>query len=80
MELDVTVPRLGSTTMESAVLLRWLCSVGDHIMEGQALADLETDKIDVALPSPFSGVVIVLLAAEGDELSVGTPIARVSIG
>ena len=68
MELDVTVPRLGSTTMESAVLLRWLCSVGDHIMEGQALADLETDKIDVALPSPFSGVVIVLLAAEGDEL------------
>lgn len=80
MGLEVTVPRLGSTTMESAVLLRWLCSVGDSIMEGQALADLETDKIDVALPSPVSGVVIGLLASEGDELPVRTPIARVSIG
>jgi pyruvate/2-oxoglutarate dehydrogenase complex dihydrolipoamide acyltransferase (E2) component len=79
MEVDVTVPRLGSTTMESAVLLRWLCSVGDHIVEGQALADLETDKIDVELPSPVAGVITALLASEGDELPVGAPVARVSV-
>ena len=79
MEVDVTVPRLGSTTMESAVLLRWLCSVGDHIVEGQALADLETDKIDVELPSPVAGVITALLASEGVELPVGAPVARVSV-
>lgn len=80
MLIDVTLPRLGSTTMEAAVIIRWLCAVGDRITEGEALAEMDTDKVQVDLPSPATGVVVELLAEVGEERPVGSVIARIDDG
>lgn len=80
MLVDVTLPRLGSTTMEAGVIIQWLCAVGDRVEEGQALAELDTDKVQVDLPSPVTGVVTELVAVEGDERPVGAVIARIETG
>ncbi len=46
--IDVTVPQWG-LTMDDAVIDKWLKAVGDRVVEGEALADLETDKVTAAL-------------------------------
>lgn len=77
--IDVTVPQWG-LTMDDAVIDKWLKTVGDRVVEGESLADLETDKVTAALESPATGVVAEILAAEGDEVSQGQVVARIAEG
>ena len=51
MSTNVDIPPLGESVSE-AVLLRWLRNDGDVVSEGDPLAELETDKANVDLPSP----------------------------
>jgi 2-oxoglutarate dehydrogenase E2 component (dihydrolipoamide succinyltransferase) len=74
---DIVVPQWG-LTMEDATLLAWHKQVGDHVDEGEAIADLETDKTNSELASPFSGTVVELLVEEGAEVVPGQVIARLS--
>lgn len=57
-----------------ATLLTWLVAPGDQVVVGQALAEAETEKALVELPSEYEGVVGSLLVAEGDAVQVGVPI------
>ena len=71
MSLEIYMPRMGSTTMESGELVAWLVSEGDVVTEGQPLAEVETDKITIEIPSPGDGRITGLVARPGDEIPVG---------
>lgn len=58
-------------------LVHWKVAVGDSIKVDQIVADVETDKAIVEIPSPFSGSVTELLFSEGDMLEVGKVIMKV---
>ncbi|MHB8532595.1 MAG: dihydrolipoamide acetyltransferase family protein [Solirubrobacteraceae bacterium] len=72
------MPRL-SDTMEEGTILRWLKAEGEQIARGDELVEIETDKATMTYESDLSGTVH-LLAAEGDTLTVGQPIASVGEG
>ncbi|WP_306636505.1 lipoyl domain-containing protein [Pseudarthrobacter siccitolerans] len=66
---------LGSET--EADLSEWLVEDGSEVTAGQAIAELETSKVQVEVVSPASGT-IKYVAAEGDVVEPETIIARVS--
>ena len=73
---EIRLPAL-SATMESAVLLEWNVSPGDTIKEGQAIASVSTDKVDMDLEAPFDGTIVTLVASAGDEVPLGGHLATV---
>jgi pyruvate dehydrogenase E2 component (dihydrolipoamide acetyltransferase) len=70
----VELPRL-SDTMEEGAIAKWHVAVGDTVKRGQLIADIETDKATMEFESFDAGVVLELLAPEGETLAIGTPIA-----
>jgi pyruvate dehydrogenase E2 component (dihydrolipoyllysine-residue acetyltransferase) len=72
---ELVMPRL-SDTMEEGTILRWLKSDGEQIARGEELVEIETDKATMTYESDQAGV-LQILAAEGETLAVGAPIARV---
>ncbi|MFI6363551.1 dihydrolipoamide acetyltransferase family protein [Nocardia sp. NPDC050630] len=74
--LEFRLPDLGEG-LADAELVSWSVSVGDTVQLNQTIADVETAKAVVSLPSPFSGTVIELLAQPGETVAVGTPLIRV---
>lgn len=74
MATIVELPRL-SDTMEEGVIAKWHVAVGDKVKRGQVIADVETDKATMEFESFDSGTVLKLIAAEGESMPIGTPIA-----
>ncbi|MEV4643323.1 dihydrolipoamide acetyltransferase family protein [Saccharopolyspora sp. NPDC049357] len=70
------LPDLGEGLTEAA-LLRWLVKVGDVIAVDAPVAEVETAKAGVEVPSPHAGVVAVLHGSEGDVVNVGEPLITV---
>lgn len=70
---DFALPDLGEGLTESE-LVAWRVSVGDRIELNQIVADVETAKAVVELPSPFAGVVTALHAEPGETVEVGAPL------
>ena len=80
MAIDITMPAL-SPTMEKGTLAKWLVGVGDRVMPGDLLAEIETDKATMEFEAVDEGRIAELLVAEGtDDVVVGTPIARLLTG
>jgi 2-oxoglutarate dehydrogenase E2 component (dihydrolipoamide succinyltransferase) len=79
MATDVIVPTLGESITE-ATLGQWLKKPGETVKLDEPIASLETDKVAVEVPSPVAGVVGELVVAEGDTVSVGAVIARITEG
>ena len=71
------LPDLGEGLTEAG-LVQWLVQVGDTIRTDQAIAEVETAKSVVELPSPFAGVVTALHGAPGDTIDVGAPVLEVA--
>ncbi|WP_336085039.1 dihydrolipoamide acetyltransferase family protein [Nocardia sp. SSK8] len=74
--LEFRLPDLGEGLADGD-LVSWSVAVGDRVELNQTIAEVETAKAVVALPSPFSGVVVELLAQPGDTVPVGAPLIRV---
>jgi pyruvate dehydrogenase E2 component (dihydrolipoamide acetyltransferase) len=72
---EIVMPRL-SDTMEEGTILSWLVADGETVGRGQELVEIETDKANMTYESDQEGV-LRTLAAEGETLPVGAPIARV---
>jgi len=70
MTFEVTLPELGES-VEGGMLVAWLVAEGDTVAEGQALAEISTDKVDTEVPSPRAGTVTRLVSAVDDEILVG---------
>ncbi len=65
--------------LTEADILTWRVAVGDTVEVNQPLVEVETAKSLVELPCPFDGVVIELLASEGDTVEVGIPIVVIDV-
>src|SRR5918999_3881915 len=76
MATDVTMPRL-SDSMEEGTILKWLVSEGDEVKRGQEIAEIETDKANMTYESDTEGVLVEIVAQEGDSLPIGEVIARI---
>ncbi len=73
---DFALPDLGEGLTESE-LIEWHVGVGDHVTLNQPIAEVETAKAIVSLPSPFDGVVTSLYVEPGSTVLVGTPILAI---
>src|SRR3990170_4181646 len=74
MTTTLTMPEVGETVTEGTVE-RWLKKPGDHVDKYEPIVEINTDKVDVELPSPVTGTVKELLVEEGAVVTVGTPLA-----
>jgi pyruvate dehydrogenase E2 component (dihydrolipoamide acetyltransferase) len=74
MATDVSLPRLGQG-MEAGTIVRWLKSEGDTVEKGEPLYELDTDKVTQEVEADASGVLLKILAGEGEEIEVGKRIA-----
>jgi pyruvate dehydrogenase E2 component (dihydrolipoamide acetyltransferase) len=71
---QVTLPRLGQG-MESGTIVRWLKSEGDKVEKGEPLYELDTEKVTQEVEADAGGVLLKILAQEGQEIQVGKAIA-----
>jgi 2-oxoglutarate dehydrogenase E2 component (dihydrolipoamide succinyltransferase) len=78
MLLDVKVPAAGES-ITSANVARWHKKNGDSVVKGEILVSLETDKVSNELEAAADGV-LEILVGEGEEVSIGTVIARIAAG
>src|SRR5919201_1155307 len=74
MATELTLPRLGQG-MESGTIVRWLKSEGDQVEKGEALYELDTEKVTQEVEADASGVLLKIVANEGEEIEVGKTIA-----
>jgi pyruvate dehydrogenase E2 component (dihydrolipoamide acetyltransferase) len=73
---EFRMPSLGAD-MDQGTLLEWRVAVGDTVARGDIVAVVDTDKSDIEVEVFESGVIEELLVAEGTEVAVGTPLARI---
>jgi pyruvate dehydrogenase E2 component (dihydrolipoamide acetyltransferase) len=74
---EVIMPKMGDA-MEEGTLLKWLKSEGDDVSEGDAIAEIETDKVTMELEAEDSGTLAQLIADEGQDVPVGEAIAFIA--
>src|SRR5713226_7024072 len=77
--VDVVTPAAGESVSEGTIL-EWRVKVGDRIKTDETIVEISTDKVDLELPSPASGTVSEILVEEGETVTVGQVIARLSVG
>lgn len=76
MKTDVIVPRLGSSDESDEVrILRWIKSAGAAVKKGEALLEVETDKVNVEIEAPADGTLGEVGAKEGDFVKFGAAVA-----
>ena len=71
MTEKITVPTLGESVTEATVS-KWLKSKGEKVAADEPLVELETDKVNVEVPSPISGVLGSISVKEGETVNVGS--------
>ena len=71
MSEKITVPTLGESVTEATVS-KWLKSKGEKVSADEPLVELETDKVNVEVPSPLSGVLGNITVKEGETVNVGS--------
>jgi 2-oxoglutarate decarboxylase len=72
----VTLPEMGESVTEGSIV-EWRVKPGQWVDQGATLVDVTTDKVDVEVPAPVSGLVRALLAKEGDAVAVGSVLAEI---
>jgi 2-oxoglutarate dehydrogenase E2 component (dihydrolipoamide succinyltransferase) len=77
--IEIKVPELAESITEGTIA-QWLKKVGDHVSQGEYIAELETDKVNVEITAEHSGVIQELKREEGDTVEVGEVIAVLAEG
>jgi 2-oxoglutarate dehydrogenase complex dihydrolipoamide succinyltransferase (E2) component len=77
MSIKIVVPQLGESVAEGTVS-KWLKAVGDRVRKEEPLVEIQTDKINVEIPSPSEGTLEKILVQEGTTVLVGTEIGQLS--
>jgi pyruvate dehydrogenase E2 component (dihydrolipoamide acetyltransferase) len=78
MRREFRLPDLAEGVAEGEVVV-WRVAAGDRVAEDDVIAEVETDKALVEVPSPYAGVVTELCAAEGEVVPVGEVLARFEV-
>ena len=76
MSEKIIVPALGESVTEATVS-KWLKSVGEEVNSDEPLVELETDKVNVEVPSPSDGILEKISVKEGTTVEVGSLLGSV---
>jgi len=79
MSNQILVPSLGESVTEATVS-KWLKQVGEQVDTDEPLVELETDKVNVEVPSPLAGTLSSIKVKEGDTVEVGALLGIVNEG
>ena len=79
MSEKVLVPTLGESITEATVS-KWLKREGETVEADEAIVELETDKVNLEVPSPISGVLSEMNSKDGDTVEVGAVLGSISEG
>ena len=79
MPNQILVPSLGESVTEATVS-KWLKQVGEEVDSDEPLVELETDKVNIEVPSPLSGTLSSIKVKEGDTVEVGALLGIVNGG
>jgi pyruvate dehydrogenase E2 component (dihydrolipoyllysine-residue acetyltransferase) len=78
MTFEVKLPDIGEGVAEGEIV-RWLVKPGDAVREDQPLVEVMTDKANVEIPAPRTGIIEALLAEEGQVVPVGTVLVTIAV-
>ena len=78
MSEKIVVPTLGESITEATVL-KWLKNVGDEIEVDEAIVELETDKVNIEVPSPVKGILSEIKSDNGQIVEVGSELGIVEL-
>ena len=76
MSERILVPVLGESVTEATVA-KWLKNEGDRVNVDEAIIELETDKVNIEVPAPFSGTIEKILVKEGETVNVGASLGTI---
>ena len=76
MAQTIELPQVGESVVEGTIG-KWLKQPGDTIARYEPLVEVVTDKVTMEVPSPVDGALLKILAAEGETVPMGAPIAEV---
>src|SRR5438270_11135280 len=79
MPVEIRVPSLGESIVD-AVIASWLKHEGESVNQGDALVELETDKVNVEVTAEQSGVLQKIVKQEGDTVTVGEVLGVIGEG
>ena len=77
MSEPILVPVLGESVTEATVA-KWLKNEGDKVNIDEAIVELETDKVNVEVPSPSSGSIEKISVKEGQTVNVGALLGTIT--
>ena len=77
MSEKITVPTLGESVTEATVS-KWLKTQGEKVKTDEPLVELETDKVNVEVPSPTNGVLGSIAVKEGETVNVGSLLGTIN--
>jgi 2-oxoglutarate dehydrogenase E2 component (dihydrolipoamide succinyltransferase) len=77
MSENIIVPALGESITE-ATISKWIKKQGDQVKEDEPIVELETDKVNVEVPSPAEGVISRINFKTGDTVEVGSTLGTIS--
>ena len=78
MTFEYELPDVGEGVAEGEIVA-WHVEPGDHVEEDEVLAEVETDKAVVDLPSPVTGTIRELHAEEGEVVAVGSVVVTIDV-
>ena len=79
MSEKILVPTLGESITEATVS-KWLKKEGETVEADEAIVELETDKVNLEVPSPISGTLSEIIFKDGDTVEVGAVLGSISEG
>ena len=77
MSEKIIVPTLGESVAEATVA-KWLKNKGDKVSSDEPIVELETDKVNVEVPSPINGILENVVVKEGETVNVGSLLGSVA--
>ncbi len=70
------MPQMGESVVEGTIV-NWHKKNGDTVKKEETILEISTDKVDSEIPSPANGILVKIVAKEGDTVEVGAVIARI---
>ncbi|MEX0684169.1 MAG: dihydrolipoamide acetyltransferase family protein [Dehalococcoidia bacterium] len=77
MTYTLKLPEVGETVTEGTIE-KWLKQPGDEIQKYEPIVEINTDKVNVELPSPVSGTVAEILVQEGETVPIGAALCTIN--
>ena len=78
MPTIIDLPQVGESVTEG-IISKWLRGPGDRVEKYDPLVEVMTDKVNMEVPSPYTGTLTRILAPEGETVPMGAPIAEMEV-